>query len=237
MKVAIITDNIDVFLRFYKVLVSKNLNIDIEYYCSPASMSDFEKYHFVSELDILNDYSKLIGHADLVISCHSKEIFPKALVENVRCINIHPGLNPYNRGWYPQVFSINNKLPCGATIHIMDEKIDHGEIIFQKIVEVKEYDTSLSLYNKVINAEMELIEEHFESIVSGDYETYPMSSEGNYNSISDYKKICHIDMSRKGTFSEFYDLLRSLSHEPFVNAFFYDEEGNKISMSLTIFKD
>lgn len=236
MKIAVISDNVDVFLRFYQVIVSKNINFDINYYCSPTSLPYFSSLDFVSLLDVESDYDKLIGHVDLIISCHSRKIFPKILVESVRCINIHPGLNPYNRGWYPQVFSINNNLPCGATIHLMDKKIDHGSIIFQKTVTAESYDTSLSLYNKIIDAEMELVEENFEALVFENYETYQASEKGNYNSISDYEMLCHIDMNKKGTFKEFYDLMRSLSHEPFMNAYFYDENGDRISLSLKVLK-
>jgi hypothetical protein len=42
---------------------------------------------------------------DVIISWHCRQIFPKELIERVRCINIHPGFNPYNRGYFPHVFS------------------------------------------------------------------------------------------------------------------------------------
>jgi methionyl-tRNA formyltransferase len=79
----------------------------------------------------------------------------------MRCINIHPGLNPYNRGWYPQVFAINNGLPHGATIHEMDDKIDHGDIIYQKSVDIKLSDTSKTLYERVLDTEIFLFKENF----------------------------------------------------------------------------
>lgn len=74
----------------------------------------------------------IIGLYDLVFSLHCKQIFPKKLVDEVTCINFHPGFNPFNRGWYPQSFSIINGMPAGATIHKMDENVDSGEIIAQK---------------------------------------------------------------------------------------------------------
>ena len=42
--------------------------------------------------------SLIIESYQLVISVHCKQIFPKRLVENVLCINLHPGYNPFNRG-------------------------------------------------------------------------------------------------------------------------------------------
>jgi methionyl-tRNA formyltransferase len=98
---------------------------------------------------ILRDYTK-------VLSIHSKQVFPAKLVNTLPCINLHPGLNPYNRGWSPQVFSILNKLPLGATLHEMVEKVDAGPIIDQIEVKVESWDTSETAYAKVIAAECQL---------------------------------------------------------------------------------
>jgi len=76
-----------------------------------------------------NDNVKFIlENYDLVLSIHCKQLFPPILVENVKCINVHPGYNPINRGWFPQVFSIINDLPIGATIHEIDNELDNGKI-------------------------------------------------------------------------------------------------------------
>lgn len=80
---------------------------------------------------ILRDYS-------CVIALHCKQVFPAELVKGIRCINIHPGLNPYNRGWFPHVFSIINGLPVGVTLHEMDKELDHGPIIDQEELKVRE---------------------------------------------------------------------------------------------------
>lgn len=59
------------------------------------------------------DFNHIIRTYDLVFSLHCKKIFPKVLTDSVRCINIHPGYCPYNRGIYPHVFSIINGRPAG----------------------------------------------------------------------------------------------------------------------------
>ena len=69
-------------------------------------------------------------------------------------------LTPHNRGWFPQVFSLINGKPCGVTIHEIDEKLDHGDIIVQKEVVAEPWDTSLDVYNKILNTEVELIEKY-----------------------------------------------------------------------------
>jgi methionyl-tRNA formyltransferase len=37
----------------------------------------------------------------LILSFNCKQIFPADLVSSVTCKNVHPGFNPYNRGWFP----------------------------------------------------------------------------------------------------------------------------------------
>jgi len=114
-----------------------------------------------STVNVKKQLDEIIGSFDLVISIHCFQFFPKKLVKGVRCINIHPGFNPINRGWYPQVFAIINNLPIGATIHEMDEKLDNGPIIYREQVEKYPWDTSLTIYNRVLEKEIEVLY-HFE---------------------------------------------------------------------------
>ena len=47
-------------------------------------------------------------------------------------INLHLSYLPFNRGKNPNVWSIIESTPCGATIHKIDEKIDTGKIYVRK---------------------------------------------------------------------------------------------------------
>lgn len=169
----------------------------------------------------------IIATTDLVFSLHCKQIFPEKLVTHVRCINVHPGVNPYNRGWFPQVFSIMNKLPAGVTIHLMDNEVDHGAIIYQSVIQIAESDTSFEVYRKIIAEEKTLLDQNIINLISGDYPTTCPESEGNYNSIADFRKCCELDLDKTGSLREHIDLLRSLTHGTLKNAFFKDAQGRK----------
>lgn len=235
IKVLVLTDNVYIFNKFLEI-IERNVREDLKFTfcCSPSSRASFLNYKNVSVLDIKEEYESVINNYNLVISCHCKKIFPKELVISTRCVNIHPGLNPYNRGWYPQVFAINNKMPHGATIHVMDEEIDHGDIIVQDEVVIHSYDTSLTVYEKVINLEVKLFEDNFFDIIDDKYVAKKMATEGNYNGISDFKELCKLDLNSHGTLKEHIDLLRSLTHGDYKNAYFIDNEGNKIMVSLNL---
>ncbi|WP_338327073.1 dTDP-4-amino-4,6-dideoxyglucose formyltransferase [Shewanella algae] len=199
---------------------------------NPASLSalGLRSINVKSEIVV----KEIVERYSLVISAHCKQIFPPNLVNNVRCVNIHPGLNPHNRGWFPQVFSIINKKPIGCTIHEMNEEIDHGNIIYQKEVNVYPDDSSLTVYDRVQDAEKELLENHLYDIVHGKYVSTPMLFEGNYNGIDDFKELCKLELDSVGSMGEHIDLLRALSHGNFENAYFLDDSGNKIFVRLEL---
>lgn len=237
MNIFVITDN--EFWLEKATQIFKEKEIDVDFYCSPKSEKLFLKQINSGEikiLDIKGDCEYLISNYQLGFSCHCKQIFPKKLVESVRCINIHPGLNPYNRGWFPQVFSIINKKPVGATIHLMDSEVDHGDILYQQEVKVFDWYVSRSIYERVLDAEYELFSRNFDELINADYKSKKMIVEGNYNSIKDYKSLIEIDLDKKTTMREAIDYLRAMTHPPYKNAYFQTENG-KVYVSIVVEKE
>jgi len=208
----------------------------VDYMCSLLDEPDYKPViDEISTINLKREYKNLLSkNYDLIISLHCKQLFPADLIKSVRCINIHPGFNPYNRGWYPQVFSIINKLPLGVTIHEMDEKIDHGDIIVQEEVPLYSYDTSLTAYQRVLEKEKELIAKHISAIILGNYSPTQMKGAGNLNSKKDFSKLCRLDLTQKMTLREAINRLRALTHGEYNNAFFYDEQGQKIYIKIQL---
>ena len=241
-KILVITDNIRLYDAIKQIVEERNrLDIECTFRHSVKRSAMWEHEDFPGgngALDVKAQARSIVAEYSLVISAHCLQFFPKELVENVRCINIHPGYNPLNRGWYPQVFSIINDLPIGATIHEMDEKLDHGPIIVRDLVDKYVWDTSLTLYDKVLEKELSLFRENFDAIVDGVYEKTDPEAGGNFYSKSDFERICAIDLDRAGTFRDFYDLMRALSHGDYRNAYFIDEaSGEKIYLKLEVFRE
>jgi len=238
--VLIISDNIFLITNFKKIIS----DLDFKYTSFAFSYSYNNK--FITENDIKSlgltyvnvkaDHIELLRDYDLIISLHCKQIFPEMLVNSVKCINIHPGFNPYNRGWYPQVFSIINGLKVGATIHEIDIEIDHGPIICKKELEIFEWDTSLTLYERTLRLELELIRENITSIIENNYIAQIPSIEGNYNSISDLDKLCEIDLDKIDTVGNVIRKLRALTHGSYDNAYFRDKNGEKIYIQVLLKK-
>jgi len=232
-QIIVITDNATIY-RSFKSLVSKLAitNVRFSYYCSPGNRALFQNE--IEEIEIAKSISFLIENCQLLLSLHCQQLFPVALITKLRSVNIHPGLNPYNRGWYPHMYAIINGKPTGATIHEIDSTIDRGAIIVQKQVEVYTYDTSQTLYKRVLDTELELLEKHLPSIIDNTYTPVPITEKGNYNSKKDFFNLCEIDMQEVGTFEQFYNKLRALSYKGYKNAWFIDKEGTKIFLNLNI---
>ncbi|WP_350546441.1 dTDP-4-amino-4,6-dideoxyglucose formyltransferase [Pseudoalteromonas sp. 5-MNA-CIBAN-0065] len=223
-KILVISDNLELVAFIQDITQDKaTYSVDYNYSAINKAPSLLKKLGMTA-INVKDELTVdlILEKYDVVISAHCKQIFPKRLVENIRCINIHPGLNPYNRGWFPQVFSIINKLPIGCTIHEMDEEIDHGSIIYQKSVSITPSDGSLEVYNKVLEAEKFLISRYFDNLISGNYELVKVETEGNYNGIEDFHALCELDLTNTATLSEHLDLLRALTHGEFKNGYFQD---------------
>ncbi len=67
-----------------------------------------------------------------------------------RIINIHPALLPSFKGTegIKDAFAYGAKM-TGVTVHFVDEQMDHGPIILQQALPIKENDTLVSLEKKI----------------------------------------------------------------------------------------
>jgi len=171
---------------------------------------------------------------DVLWSFHCRKILPMEVVHGIPCLNVHPGLNPYNRGMFPHVFSIMNGLPTGATIHYMSEDVDAGPIVCQKQVPVYSCDTSLDVYERILKVEFELIRLNFDFVTEELPDGQVTDNEGNINFTRDFKRICKLDLNDVGTLGKHIDMLRALTHGNNKNAFFIDEYGSSVFVRVSL---
>ncbi|MDF0727066.1 dTDP-4-amino-4,6-dideoxyglucose formyltransferase [Cytobacillus sp. S13-E01] len=240
MKTLVITDNEYLYKNFLKIIKKLNLkmeNFDFRYSFNNSTMNiQYEQNTAFKPINVREETDYLLDKYNIVISLHCKQLFPKKLVETVRCINIHPGYNPFNRGWFPQVFSIINGLPAGVTIHEIDEHLDHGNIITQKMIGIHSWETSECVYKRILEVELELIEKYLIDIIEGNYKVTTPVIEGNVNYKSDFNDLCKLDLNKSMKLGDSINLLRALTHGDYKNAFFLDEEGNKIRIKVELEK-
>jgi methionyl-tRNA formyltransferase len=236
-KILIITSNTELseFFNNQFELHPEKSKYKLDFRTSPGSNLTING-NVIESIDLRDPLTvhEIIESYELIISLHSLQIFPSVLVNSVCCLNIHPGYNPHNRGFFSQVFSILNSLPIGATIHLIDEGIDTGPIIDQECLTTNSCDTSFTVYRRIVDAEKRLIERNLGQILDGTFDTVGLQSKGNYNSKKNFDQLCELDLSANGTLGEHIKLLRALTHPGFKNSFYFCENGIKHFVSINI---
>jgi phosphoribosylglycinamide formyltransferase-1 len=88
-----------------------------------------------------------------------------------RILNIHPALLPAFPGLDAQTQALEyGAKVAGCTVHFVDEAVDHGPIVLQRVVPVKDEDTAETLSARILEQEHLAYAEGIARVVSGEYE-------------------------------------------------------------------
>ncbi len=72
-------------------------------------------------------------------------------------VNFHPTLLPRHRGKYLNYVLLEGDEKTGITAHLIDEGVDTGPIIAQKVMEVSPFDTIRSIKRKTLEVESDFV--------------------------------------------------------------------------------
>ena len=87
-----------------------------------------------------------------------------------KILNIHPALLPSFPGLEGQKQALDHGVKItGCTVHIVDEELDHGPIVAQAVVEVRDDDTEETLSARILEAEHRLYPEAINLVLSGKF--------------------------------------------------------------------
>lgn len=119
--------------------------------------------------NIKTNYQKIIDlKPDFMITAAYGQILPKALLDEVKAINVHGSLLPKYRGGAPIQYALfNGDKQTGVTIMYMAFKMDSGDIIKQEAIDIKDDDNTLSLTKKLSTLGTRLLKEVLEDIDKG----------------------------------------------------------------------
>lgn len=159
------------------------------------------------------------------------DLFPRG------CLNVHPALLPYNRGRHPNIWSIVERTPAGATMHYVDAGVDTGDVISQRRVEASPYDTGATLYVRLEEACIDLFKQTWPQIAAGTARAHPQDhSAATSHRAKDVERIDRIDLARTYTALELIDILRARTFSPYSGAFF-EENGERVYLRLQLLKE
>ena len=129
----------------YKMIKNKK---SVKAFCSKNNIP-FSIEKNVNEKKFISKLKQL--DLELIVSFSAPSIFKTELLSLPKkgCINLHCSLLPKYSGVLPSFWALfNDEKETGATVHYMDDKIDNGDILGQKIVEIREVDSMLDIIKR-----------------------------------------------------------------------------------------
>lgn len=125
---------------------------------------------------------------DFVVSYGYRHILKKSIIESSKApiINLHISYLPWNRGAHPNFWSFFDCTPSGVSIHLIDEGVDTGPILYQRYVNFDKDEVTFSqTYKRLIQEIESLFKENINEIVAGEYTPIPQRRKGTYHKMSD----------------------------------------------------
>ena len=126
-----------------------------------------ENVNYKKHLDYLKD-----KNIDLIVSACG-QVFKKELlaIPKIGIINRHSSLLPKYGGLWPIFWALlHNEKSLGVSVHRMTEKIDSGDIIYQKSFDVSDADTLESAYRKSFEISPLVVLKAIEKIKNNNYQ-------------------------------------------------------------------
>ncbi|WP_432748547.1 formyltransferase family protein [Pectinatus frisingensis] len=129
---------------------------------------------------------------DIIISYNYKYIIDKNIITYMKnnIVNLHISYLPWNKGSNPNFWSFIDDTPKGVSIHLIDDTLDTGVILFQKKVFFNEKNETLRTSYEKLHLEIKaLFKKNWEKIKNGDYVIKNQTPGGSYHDIKEYEKF------------------------------------------------
>ena len=120
---------------------------------------------------------------DLLLSVSYGKILPRPILETPRygSVNLHGALLPDYRGRFCPIWAVmNGERRSGASLHMMEEGIDTGDIIDQAAFEITDSDTGYSVYMRMCAHALDLLRRNLPALLAGDFARRPQPYVGSY---------------------------------------------------------
>ena len=237
MKKVIIIGNIQLTLELLKEMLTQNVELvgvisgqdnkinsdyaDLLPFCELNRISSYQTDEINSSDTI--DWIKSKS-ADVIFCLGWSRIIKRQVLQAtpLGVIGYHPTALPKNRGRHPIIWSLVLGLnETASTFFLMDEGVDSGDILSQKVISISLEDDAQSLHKKIIQT----AKKQLTSIIS-------CLENGKFNRILQDQSLVNIWRKRsikdgeidwRMSASSIYNLIRGLTH-PYVGAHFLRNE-------------
>ncbi|MDR1792414.1 MAG: methionyl-tRNA formyltransferase [Bacteroidales bacterium] len=148
-------------------------------------------------------------------------------------INLHASLLPDYRGAAPINWAIiNGEVQTGVTTFFINEKMDAGEIILQKEVDILPSDNAGSLHDKLLEVGKSAVIETLNLIENGSFSSTIKNEVVNLLKLAPkiYKENCQINWNLPA--EQIQNLVRGLSPYPSAFTTYTDKNGSTVQMKI-----
>lgn len=153
---------------------------------STILLAELEKLNY--KIHHTNKKIKSLNGFDLIISFGYKYILSREIINTATSdiINLHISYLPWNRGAHPNFWSFYDQTISGVTIHLINEGIDEGSILYQTKLNFNPRKfTFFETYNILIREIELLFISKIDEILEGKYIAYPQKGKGSFHKKSD----------------------------------------------------
>jgi methionyl-tRNA formyltransferase len=138
-----------------------------------------EKLHDPSVIELIKGMQP-----EVIVSFSAPCVFKKSILDlpPMGCINLHCSLLPQYAGLLPSFWALfHNEQVTGATVHYMDDRIDNGAILGQRMIAIPEGTTMYDLIRMTKDSGGDLMIEILEKLSDGGIQEAPnRPEEGSY---------------------------------------------------------
>ena len=152
-----------------------------------------DNYLIYNEKLKINFFKK--NKIEFIISYGYKYLITKDIIDlfKGKIINLHISFLPFNRGYYPNLWSHLEGSPSGVTIHLINEQIDGGEILLQKKVEIDPEKHSFRSSYLILRKEIEiLLKSNWKFLKLGEIPGKISINKGSYKNKKDGDEILQL---------------------------------------------
>ena len=183
-------------------------------------LNKFKKYKIKLVLKSVSSKEVKSFNPDYIFSLGYRKKIKKNILKLAKegCFNIHKSLLPLHSGANPVFWTIKNGTKAGHTIHLMNQDIDQGDIVFQKVVDYDFSYDAKKLYQKI---EKQQVKDFFLFLKNIKYflsrKKKNKFDKKNFHLKKDFQKYKKINYFLNNDKKKVLNLIKALSFEPFNN--------------------
>lgn len=191
--------------------------------------------------DQIDKVKKILESTDIGVSCLFGHVLQPDIVDLTqnRIINMHPSLLPFGRGSDPIPWAKIEGKPQGVSIHYIEEGLDSGAIVFQKLLETDLSMSAGEIYEIAMSELFNGIKQVFPRLLAGEQLAIEQRGVPSYHSSKELIKLKVINDAETYRVKDFINLVQALTYSDGRTALIRDEDSTlwKITLNLTREKD